>query len=281
MNQLTRTRSPEVIATEINWIKKLTRDVLLHSSVEIGRRLVEVKELLPHGEWMDWLRDNVNYSQTTANNLMALYREYGDKSHALGNLSYTQALALLGVPADEREQFAQEHDAENKSSRELQKLVRQKQLLEEQLKDAQAKAERQLVAAQELAADVARLKTELADAKIAGNETKAQQLQEELATSQARIQELEAELKSRPIDVAGVVEKIPEAVEAELAELRSKSAQGATPATIKFRVYFDNLVKGFQDLLVTLGEVQQTDPALHVKYKGAVSSLIGKMSERL
>ena len=70
-------RTPDMIATEINSIKSQTRIMVLCNSIEIGRRLVEAKEMLPHGEWGKWLETSVDYSQSTANNLMRIFEEYG------------------------------------------------------------------------------------------------------------------------------------------------------------------------------------------------------------
>ena len=116
-------RTPLVIAAEINKIKQETSKFMLTSAMEIGKRLKEAKDLLPHGEWGKWLVESVSYSQRTANKLMQLFKEYGDNLFAAGaevgrsnspvlaNLTYYQALLLLGIPEDEREKFIMEHPA--------------------------------------------------------------------------------------------------------------------------------------------------------------------------
>ncbi|MFD0678989.1 MULTISPECIES: DUF3102 domain-containing protein [unclassified Paenibacillus] len=123
-------RTPQMIAADIYSIKGQTGQVILYSSAEIGRKLVEAKEVLSHGEWGEWLKNSVDYSHSTANNLMRLYREYGADMPdipTLASLSYSKAILLLGVPSKERELFAKENDVANMSSRELQKLIKEKQ----------------------------------------------------------------------------------------------------------------------------------------------------------
>lgn len=281
-------RSAQVIAAEIRSIDAQTREIVLRSAIEIGKRLNEAKALVPHGEWGAWLETNVNYSQSTANNFMRIAEEYGSNFQAIENLSYTKALALLGVPAEEREQFTQEHDVKNMSARELQQAIKEKKeaekqakKLEAELKKIQQDAEKERREREALAERVAQLQVELADAKIAGNAEEAQKLQDALAEAQAKVKQLEKELRAKPIDVPAVVEKIPEEVERELAELRKKAAQPDSAATVKFRLQFDQLVVGFRDLLATLAEIQTADPETHTKYKGAVLGLIGKMSKTL
>ncbi|WP_370222034.1 DUF3102 domain-containing protein [Cytobacillus sp.] len=277
MNELIRT--PEVIATEINSIKGQTRAMVLHASAEIGRRLVEAKEMVSHGEWGDWLKNNIDYSQSTANNLMQLYREYGEdpsKIPTLGNLSYTKALALLAVPEEEREEFVAENDVENMSARELQKVIKEKQKLEKQLEKNELAAERERA---KLAKSIEKLEKQLGEAKEKeSDDEKVKELQDHLLSAQEKVKKLESELRAKPIE-AKAVEVLPEDVEKELAELREKVAQQGDPSSLKFKLRFESLVSEFQSLLAVLGEISDSEE--QQKYKGAVKGLIGKMEERL
>lgn len=266
MTQLS-TRTAEIIAAEIRGIDAQARELVLRSAVEIGKRLNEAKDLVPHGEWGEWLKENVDYSQSTANNFMRLADEYGSNSQALGNLSYTKALALLGVPAEEREQVAAEN--EDKSARELQKIVKEKKQLEKQLK-----------AAEKERAALQKLNEKLKEAQADFDEEEEARLKAEIQEARLRIKQLEKELKAKPIDVA-VTEKVPEAIEKELEELRKKAAHPSSEATMKFRARFEVLVEGFKGLLVALEEIKAAEPEQGEKYTGAVIGLIKKMEERL
>lgn len=46
MNDLQVTRTPEMVAAEINLIKDQTRKLVLSNSILIGKKLKEVKEML-------------------------------------------------------------------------------------------------------------------------------------------------------------------------------------------------------------------------------------------
>lgn len=306
-NQLTETRSPQLIASEIEIIKHQTRTILLHSSVEIGRRLIEAKEMLPHGEWGNWLKESVDYSQSTANNLMQIHREYGSNPQTFGNLSYTQAIALIGLPAEDRETFVQNNDVESMSTRELQQAVKEKQALKEQLEAAQMQADKDRQAAEELASKytdleqknkthdelVKQLQAKLKEAEssqvLSTNDQEIADLQEQLETSQSeldnskdRIKELETELRQKPIDIdVAVIKEVPEEVQRELETLRKKVAQPSSETTIRFQLTFDALTKSFQDLLASLHDVETNDPDVAPKYRQAVIGLMNKMQERL
>lgn len=157
MSELTVKRTVDTVTAEINVIKVQTQRLLLTSAIEIGRRLVEAKGMVPHGEWGKYLEEKVEYSQSTANNLMRLYQEYGDdqsslfgsivESSVFGKLTYTKALALLAVPQEERVEFAETHNVEGMSTRELEQAIRERDekiaAIEKNLEEAKVAAEDQ------------------------------------------------------------------------------------------------------------------------------------------
>lgn len=128
-------RDISTVTTEIRTLHRQAQRMILGYAIEIGRRLTEAKEMLPHGQWGEWLKTEVEFSRSTAQNFMRIFTEYGDsqtslfgdaKSQTLGNLPYTHALKLLAVPAEEREEFIEEHHVDELSSRELEKLIRER-----------------------------------------------------------------------------------------------------------------------------------------------------------
>jgi len=133
MDNATGERTPLVIAAEINMITCQTKKILLASAIEIGRRLQEAKDLVKHGEWGKWLAESVSYSQKTAERLIKLYEEYGlkfsdgsdrSKSTPVSNLTYTQALLLLGLPEEAREEFIAHNDVGSMTKQELQQALK-------------------------------------------------------------------------------------------------------------------------------------------------------------
>ena len=135
MSVVLSARTPAQIASEINLIKSRTDKIMLQNCVQIGRCLTEAKAVLPYGEWGQWLKEEVSYSQRTAEHLMRIYRQFETKlaspgeglpdSNPYSNLSYSQAVILLGIPAEEREEFIACHEVENMSARELQSAVQE------------------------------------------------------------------------------------------------------------------------------------------------------------
>lgn len=222
---MTTERTPEVVGAEVRNLTAAAKYLTVWYAVEIGRRLTEAKELVAHGEWMDWLKRETEFSQPTANRFMRIYAEYGSdqgnlfgvetKYSTLNNLSVSNALRLLAVPEEEREAFALEVDAEHLSSRELEQAIRErdeaKKALQEAEETVKAFSEQNVELTDGIALAEARmeasekLRAELAD-EIAGKDS-------EIAAAKKKIAELEA----RPVEVA-VQEPDPAEIERRVAE---------------------------------------------------------------
>ena len=109
-------RTVETIGAEIRSLTAAANYSTVWFAVEIGRRLTEAKAVCGHGKWLDFLREQTQFSERRAADLMRVFREYGDKlsnSQTYANLSYSNALALLSLPESEREEFVEVHDVEN------------------------------------------------------------------------------------------------------------------------------------------------------------------------
>lgn len=305
MNALTIERTPAIVATEINSIKEQTRNIVLCNSIEIGRRLVEAKAMLEHGEWGKWLKESVDYSPSTANNLMRIFEEYGAnqqglfgasaKSQTLGNLTYSQAVALLGIPGEEREAFAEENDVENMSTRELKKVIKERDRAikeKETAEKEQEKLRKQLMSMEvlqkELEAKFLQAQSDAADFEEALNKAKSQgadserikELEAHLTAAREEVKCLAAELE-KPVTVeTTVVEKVPPEIEKELIQLREKAQTGgdADIAVLKYRMHFETLTKCFGNLLAALGEMQSGE---YEKYTAATKKLLTAMEEKI
>lgn len=101
---------------------------------KIGILLIAAKEkFTAHGEWLDWLSNNVDIPDWQAERYMKLAREYPN-STALSILGQTKALELTKIPKPERDAFLQEThlvDGQEKTvaqmtTRELEKVVRER-----------------------------------------------------------------------------------------------------------------------------------------------------------
>lgn len=91
---------------------------------EIGKRLSQAKEQVGHGNWENWIDENLGYSKQTARRLIQVYVEYSNRS-MLSDLTFSKALALTSIKdEEERKTFIENNDVENQSVRELQQSVK-------------------------------------------------------------------------------------------------------------------------------------------------------------
>ena len=115
----------EILTAEIqSYFVKMAENI-----IEIGKRLIKAKELVPHGEWQNWLEENFSLSQMTANNFMRVAERFG-KIKIDFNFRPTQLIAMLALPAGDEEKFIAEKSAagtpiENLSVRKLKTEIKE------------------------------------------------------------------------------------------------------------------------------------------------------------
>ena len=218
-----RPRTVEQIAVEINFYKAQT----VQNIIEIGRRLIEAKERLPHGAWADWLKDAVEFSQETANRFMRIAREYSNSS-PVTNLSYTKMLALLQVPEEDREAFLAESHLVNgvpktvdeMSKRELEQAIRERDQARKEAAEQKARAKREYD--NYMNALVAK---EKADEQLEIAKREASEQKKRADRAQHCVDDLQGqviELQHRPVEVA-----VAEVSEEQIAELRQQAEEKA------------------------------------------------------
>ena len=101
--------------------------------IEIGRLLIEAKDRLKHGEWINWLKNNIEISLTKSENLMRIAEEYVNSS-PVANLGYTKASIMVRLPLELQgdlinavhEINGELKSIEELSKRELEKIIRER-----------------------------------------------------------------------------------------------------------------------------------------------------------
>lgn len=235
MSDIITARDPEIIAAEINTIKREIREAAIYASIRIGEKLVEAKSMVEHGQWGKWLEEHVEYSQSTANYLMQLYQEYGTgqrnlfdswtNSQTFGRLSYSQHIALLTIPFEERQSFAEENKVEDMTARQLQQAIRERD---------------EAVRAKEFAQREAEAAKANAEKAVEGAENRRLQTEEMLERLRSQVreadetrQELDRQLETAREDAEKAREKLrrqmekPEIPDDVMANLRKEAEEEA------------------------------------------------------
>jgi hypothetical protein len=319
----TQGRTAYTIAAEIRTYEDQLRTVGLYCVFEIGKRLCEAKAMVPAGEWMDYLKNELGYKQSNANNMMRIYKEYNvdgqlPKSQTFGNLDYSQALALLALPANERESFAQEHDMEQMSVRELKAAIKERD--EEKAAREAAEAEsrdlrQKLLDAQNQAASArndesswqaefdklnaalnkataARDKAELQVKNLTANPKIPAAVKDKLiAEAKAKAAaEAEKDLKNQLAaaqEQARLANQAAEDAERKAREAEQKLTESqkatafADPNTAALKILFDQLQTDFNKSNGYLMKLSAANPEAGAKFKSAFLTLVEEMRKRL
>lgn len=127
--------------TEFN-IEKTTAEILMlkdqmaQNIIEIGKRLLDVKERLGYGEFTNWLENKIEISHRTANNFMKIANTFSN-SQPVANLGTRKLLALAGLDEEDREEVMKENNVEDMTSRELEQVVKEKKEIKKKLEEEQ------------------------------------------------------------------------------------------------------------------------------------------------
>ncbi|MCO1600194.1 DUF3102 domain-containing protein [Desulfosporosinus nitroreducens] len=266
-------RTTQVIAAEINLIKYQAERVYLAAAVEIGRRLTEAKALLKYGEWGKWLEESVDFSQSRANKLMRIFKEYGDgqptssNSDPDPNLNYSQAVLLLGIPKEERAQFIIDMDIEGMTKQELRQAVNERtQTLQEKdralLEKKQALQENEYLqkAVEDQSSIITELTRELANLKV--------QL-ENVKTSKAELDQTARQLKDS-------LESLQQSSSAKGYERMKTNFINTSLKVRANHIAFlcENLDKTIKEVKHELLQIAPNDKETYITYKNKVYDLL-------
>lgn len=300
-------RTPEIIAAEICQIKDQTRKIVINNSIEIGKRLCEAKEMVSHGEWGDWLERYVDYKQDTANNLMRIYKEYGDaqgelwgastKSETFRNLTYSKAVALFAVPEEEREEFVKTHDVENMSTRELREAIKardeaikERDKAREELQEAVNNREKVIdsyIKEEENKITKLQKDIELANTKLKieqeGHNAMMDLAKKEKEDQLAEIERLKAELAAaeerQDVTLADAAEIARLKDKLKKAEMLGAERLAADEETARFKVLFQTVQNNFSDLMDAMYSMRNEEK--RGKGKAAVRALFERLTKEL
>ena len=295
-NDVVAVRSIEIVTAEIHTIRDNVARVFMDGVVQIGRRLEEAKQLVPQGEWLAYLDKELGYKPSTAQNYMRIAREFGDGQVGLsgktpgdffGNLGYSQLLPLLGLPEEEREQLAEEHDLAGMSSREIQALVRERDeakanadKLESALADKTAEGQALQGKLDTAKADLAKQKDKAkaqAEAAKANAETSAElqrrldALEQQAAAPRELTEEERAALRE---EIAAEQAEAVQAAEARAADALAKLEKVKNPAAHKVNFLFGELGEYWNRLQAALRELEQSDSEAAGKMREAIGQAV-------
>lgn len=158
---------------------KLYSESLAMNMFQLGRVYTEAKKLVKHGEWTAWIRENGGMSERSAQQLMAVYARFGNRP-AFQDIDKSKLFKMLSLPAGKEDEFVEENDVSELSSREVEEAV--KRAKEEM--QAEIDKERQL-----------REAAEAKEAALRKNPPLPDDIAKELQAKDAKIEQYQSEIK--------------------------------------------------------------------------------------
>ena len=206
--------------TEFN-IEKTTAEILIlkdqtaQNIIEIGRRLIEVKERLEHGEYLKWLKEKVDFTERTAQRFVKVATVFSNTT-PVSHLGTRKLLALAGLDEEDRQEVMKENKVEDMTTRELEKVVKEKKEIKKQLEEAQELSNELQEEIKEKEKQITVLQNEIENIQIPKKEViekevvkevipenmilEKQELEEELETLRKRAEKAENTLSRMKLD---------------------------------------------------------------------------------
>lgn len=267
-------------------------------AAEAGRCLTKIKERIGHGNWGDWCKRNLDFSERKAQNMMKLAAEMHEKNGIFSNpqtfadIEISKVYALLAAPEEVQKAVLDDPKMEEASVREFQDEIKR---LKAELAVERAK-EQADNSAEELEAAEQKIKELSAQVKILQEgkskeewEREVEALQKKIETEAQKAKEAARKLKEAKAAAAAEAEKAAEAaaekakedaraeakaeVEKETAKLAgevsaaraeieklNKKLENSTAAEIvEFKVKADQLQKDFKACMKCIEDMYGKD----------------------
>ena len=261
--------------------------------IEIGKRLIDAKSQVGHGNWERWLGDNLELSTRRAQQFMKVAEEYGN-TNTYSFLTPSKAIAMLDLPVSDREEFmtkphevnGQQKTIDEMTTRELSEAIRAKKEADKIIQDQAKKLQRQqedlegAMARERNATSLLTVK-ESTITRLKDENKKLEQLADELAHSpEPTIIEKEV-IVEKPVIPESITKALEEArnkVAILEAELQSKQSTGDRRDDLAMRVdFFTSRINNFVRDMSALGymgqEYARISPQAQRKYESSITAL--------
>lgn len=177
---------------------------------DAGRRLIEIKGRIPHGQFETWCADNLEFSKSKAEKMMKLAERVADenslfsKTETFTDIGISRVWALLAAPEEVAAEVIETNDVESMTVRELKaELAR--------VKEEKEAAERKAEMIDHNNDDI---RKELASMQRKLSETVSEKEFEEMqAAAQAQKEDLTKELSEAKAEAADIQAKLDKAKE--------------------------------------------------------------------
>lgn len=308
-------KTVEQLATEANVIFskiEMIGEIGCQMMCELGKKLNVIKSRLPHGEWENWVDENLNFSHRKATYLM----KYAEKAEEEGIFTNPQILrlgtskiyALLNedeeavvapvlasddvesITVQELKERIKTLRAENEAIREekksleeanksleeakeeLKETVAKPQISYEELREAQEKAEK----AEQMQKEAEQKLKEAKDKyKVAQAKADADKEKEAEKLKQEITQEVSKSFAAKEASYKAAEKEYKE----QIAKLQKSLDNNSNKDVAAFKFIVEGMQKSFIDAMDIIERVSEQDPEQAIKMRCALSTVVNKLAE--
>ncbi len=245
-------KSTEQLTAEVNVRYRQAEQLAGMSAMmlaDAGRRLIEIKARIPHGQFETWCADNLEFSKSKAEKMMKLAERVADKNSLFSktetftDIGISRVWALLAAPEEVAAEVIETNDVESMTVRELKaELARVKEEKEAAERKAEIIDHNNDDIRKELASMQRKLSETVSEEEFAEMQAAAQaqkeDLTKELSEAKAEAADIQAKLDKAKEDLkkqkakqkdleAARDEEVKKAIEGKTAEIEEQAAARA------------------------------------------------------
>lgn len=249
-------KSTEQLTAEVNVRYRQAEQLAGMSAMmlaDAGKRLIEIKARIPHGQFETWCADNLEFSKSKAEKMMKLAERVADenslfsKTETFTDIGISRVWALLAAPEEVAAEVIETNDVESMTVRELKaELARVKEEKEAAERKAEMIDHNNDDIRKELASMQRKLSETVSEEEFAEMQAAAQaqkeDLTKELSEAKAEAADIQAKLdkakgdlkkqKAKQKDLeAARDEEVKKAIEGKTAEIEEQAAARAREAS--------------------------------------------------
>lgn len=283
-------------------------------AAQAGQCLTVIKERVGHGNWGDWCKQNLQFSERKAQNMMKLSAEMHGKNsifanpQTFANIEISKVYELLSAPEEVQKAMIENPEAEDMNVREFKDEIRR---LKEELADERAKEK-----INESEAELAQAKEKIEELtqqlNLRNGEKSEAEWQKELDALKSQIEKetkkaakaaekLKAAKAEAEKEAEAAAEEAAEKAKKEAAEkfkeenkllidsnrqaaeeidrLQKRLENNTQPEIAGFKIHADQLQQSFNACVEAAAHVETTDAEQAQKMRTALKTIMQKLQE--
>lgn len=108
-------------------LQKVTNEIkktIIENLIKVGNLLIQAKQLVPSSDWKNYLSDEFNFGERTAQKYMKVAKEMSANPDSFfRKIGKTKTFSLLDINKNERQKFIENNDIENMTTKELKRKI--------------------------------------------------------------------------------------------------------------------------------------------------------------